>query len=75
MRVRAPSDDGRTLPPLPVQLTGHFAGGSGLASIFSCSLMYFELQGNQLSGSLPADLNGMSKLTLLDVAHNSLTGT
>ena len=37
--------------------------------------MYFELQGNQLSGSLPADLNGMSKLTLLDVAHNSLTGT
>ena len=37
--------------------------------------MYFELQGNQISGGLPADLNGMSKLTLLDLAHNSMTGT
>ena len=64
------------MPPFPaVQLLGQLDVARGLATLFSCSMMYFELQGNQISGSLPADLNGLSKLTLLDLAHNNMTGT
>ena len=44
------------------------------AGAFGCSLIGLQLQSNQLTGTIPADLSALSALQELSLEGNSLTG-
>ena len=43
--------------------------------MLGCSLMYLDLQGNKISGSLPETVISMHRLKSLGLGQNSVTGT
>ena len=59
----------------PGQVSGAFPASGVISPVLGCSLMVLELQGNQLTGSLPSQLTDLSQLQVLNVGSNQLTGT
>ena len=43
--------------------------------MLGCSLMYLDLQGNNISGSLPETIITVQRLKSLSLGQNSITGT
>ena len=55
------------------QLTGRWLEGLGPSS-FACSLLALDLQGNSLSGSISPSIVNLTRLGLLNLASNKITG-
>ncbi|KAK9049971.1 hypothetical protein SSX86_031060 [Deinandra increscens subsp. villosa] len=56
------------------KLTNNFCQWSGIACDVSERVIAIDLASRSLTGTLPADLNTLSKLRTLDLQHNSLSG-
>ena len=62
-------------PTLSLQLMGQLLPEEVAPSMLGCSLMYLDLQGNHISGSLPETITALHKLESLSLGQNSITGT